>query len=154
MTFEEWWGGERDRALAYDLMKVLTEAAKQAWHAGHVTSIEEMLEKWNRTGVDIDAALHGRVNEKSPIANRLRMIAAAQPRWQPIGGTKPIDGVSVLLLESRNGRIETGYWSTHWKDWCTGSGRAMAPDFSMPMPPLPEPPSATGEKEQEDRDVT
>jgi hypothetical protein len=33
MTFEEWWGGDRDRTLAYDLMKVLTEAARQAWDA-------------------------------------------------------------------------------------------------------------------------
>jgi len=137
MTFDEWWGSDRDRTLAYNLMKVLSEAAKQAWHAGHATSIEEMLEKWNRTGVDIDAALHGWVNEKSPIANRLRMIAAAQPKWQPIESA-PKDGTEVLLC-SRRGRIASGCWSGADRKNKTGFWTwpyiDQEPTHWMPTPP-------------------
>lgn len=39
--------------------------------------LADMKEKRNRIGLDIDRALRGEVNEQSPIADRLKLIAAA-----------------------------------------------------------------------------
>ena len=43
------------------------------------TQLEDMQEKRNRIGLDIDRALKGQVNEQSPIVERLRLIAANFP---------------------------------------------------------------------------
>ena len=48
------------------------EARRQAQ-----TELAAMQEKCNRIGLDIDRALRGEVNEKSPISGRLKLIAAA-----------------------------------------------------------------------------
>lgn len=54
------------------------EARRQAQQ-----ELTDMQEKRNRIGLDIDRALKGKINEQSPIAGRLRMIAeAAAPKQE------------------------------------------------------------------------
>ena len=67
------------------------EARRQAQ-----TELATMQEKRNRIGLDIDRALRGEVNEQSPIAGRLKLIAEAN-RWQPIE-TAPRDGTQFLAF--------------------------------------------------------
>lgn len=54
------------------------EARRQAQ-----AELADMQEKRNRIGLDIDRALRGEVNEQSPIAGRLKLIAeAAAPKQE------------------------------------------------------------------------
>lgn len=54
------------------------EARRQAQ-----TELADIQEKRNRIGLDIDRALRGEVNEQSPIAGRLKMIAQKAGQWKP-----------------------------------------------------------------------
>lgn len=54
------------------------EARRQAQ-----TELATMQEKRNRIGLDIDRALRGEVNEQSPIAGRLKLIAQKAGQWKP-----------------------------------------------------------------------
>ena len=85
------------------------EARRQAQ-----TELATMQEKRNRIGLDIDLALRGEVNEQSPIAGRLKLIAEAN-RWQPIE-TAPKDGTVVLLAHPK-GRIADGCHHPRYGAW-------------------------------------
>lgn len=54
------------------------EARRQAQ-----AELADMKEKRNRIGLDIDRALRGEVNEQSPIAGRLKLIAQKAGQWKP-----------------------------------------------------------------------
>ncbi|MCD2164334.1 hypothetical protein [Comamonas koreensis] len=54
------------------------EARRQAQ-----AELADMQEKRNRIGLDIDRALRGEVNEQSPIAGRLKLIAQKAGQWKP-----------------------------------------------------------------------
>lgn len=146
MTFEEWWlkllaaypghpkPGPSEAALA-----------QAAWQAAQSIEREQQQKKWNRVGLDIDAALRGHVNEDSPIANRLRMIAAARPGWRPIA-TAPKDGRRVLVYQKGFG-IETmfaGYVPCSITPSMSGfyladsCGVKLKPTHWMPLPHPPE----------------
>ena len=63
--------GHKAARMAYANEFPLNEARRQAQ-----TQLADMQEKCSRIGLDIDRALSGQVNEQSPVAGRLRIIAA------------------------------------------------------------------------------
>lgn len=63
-------------------MQVDLEQAHEARRQAQA-ELADMQEKRNRIGLDIDRALRGEVNEQSPIAGRLKLIAeAAAPKQE------------------------------------------------------------------------
>ncbi|ULR87448.1 hypothetical protein [Comamonas sp. B21-038] len=70
-----WLAGTRD--LREELQRA-HEARRQAQ-----TEVAALQEKCNRIGLDIDRALRGEVNEQSPIAGRLKLIAQKAGQWKP-----------------------------------------------------------------------
>ena len=88
---ERWLTWQAAMAHASAELEQAHEARRQAQ-----TELAAMQEKCNRIGLDIDLALRGEVNEQSPIAGRLKLIAEAG-RWQSIE-TAPKDGTNFLAL--------------------------------------------------------
>lgn len=105
------------------------EARRQAQ-----TELAAMQEKCNRIGLDIDRALRGEVNEKSPIAGRLKLIAEAN-RWQPIE-TAPKDGTVVLLAHPK-GRIADGCHHPRYGAW-SWPYVMLEPTHWAPLPAAPK----------------
>lgn len=77
MTFEEWWKDKIDNSLASNqsLISALRSIAAEAWQASEWNERDRRINAWSRAGLCIDEALRGKVDESSPIANRLRTIA-------------------------------------------------------------------------------
>ena len=105
------------------------EARRQAQ-----AELADMQEKRNRIGLDIDRALRGEVNEQSPIAGRLKLIAEGE-RWQPIE-TAPRDGERILL-SGPTGRISVGSWEKFDGSWFWPQGLAE-PTHWQTLPAAPK----------------
>lgn len=75
---ERWLTWQAAMAHASAELEQVHEARLQAQ-----AELADMQEKRNRIGLDIDRALRGEVNEQSPIAGRLKLIAeAAAPKQE------------------------------------------------------------------------
>lgn len=78
--------GNRSASLMEDCKPNLADAWNRraqptAQEGGGVhQQLEDLQAKVERIGLDIDSAMRGKVNEQSPVAGRLRNIAAAQAR--------------------------------------------------------------------------
>lgn len=105
-AFEQWYStaGENSRSVERQedgrYIYVPTEVCWVAWQAAMAhkgaeleqahdarrqaqTQLADIQELRNRIGLDIDRALRGAVNEQSPIAGRLKLIAQKAGQWKP-----------------------------------------------------------------------
>ena len=84
-AFEKWYADYHNDAcdnyggIDCTNPKGVAEDAWQAAMAHKDAELEAIKAQYARIGLDIDRALKGQVNEKSPIAGRLRLIAGAAP---------------------------------------------------------------------------
>lgn len=73
-----WLTWQAAMAHASAELEQANEARRQAQ-----AELADMQEKCSRIGLDIDRALRGEVNEQSPIAGRLKLIAQKAGQWKP-----------------------------------------------------------------------
>lgn len=117
------------------------ECAWATWQSGRSgpaatgpwQQLEELQERVNRIGLDIDAALRGEVREHSPVASRLKVIAA---RCAPVSGnptlTPPAEqwkcGKEFLPYHPSASHVEPAY-RDGWNH-CYEAAQALMPGKS------------------------
>ena len=137
-----------------DLVQDSSDREWKIWQAAMAhkdAELEAIKAQYARIGLDIDRALKGQVNEKSPIAGRLRLIADHKEAgtWQPIE-TTPDQGEYLVWGGTWNAEISDEKPSTvahiirDGNEYCVCGtdyygARIVNPKGWMPLPAAPLP---------------